>query len=111
MTPERISWNGVKTELYLVESGSYGGNSGSPVFFYLGADRSPGGITVGPPELYLAGVMKGAFQEGRPIRAVPTSDTPISVANIGIAAVVPASKLREILYGAELKRTRQRPSK
>lgn len=93
MTPERINWNGVKTELYLVESGSYGGNSGSPVFFYLGADRSPGSITVGPPELYLAGVMKGAFQEGRPIQVVPTSETPVSVANIGIAAVVPAPKL------------------
>lgn len=111
MTPERINWNGVKTELYLVESGSYGGNSGSPVFFYLGADRLPGSITVGSPELYLAGVMKGAFQEGRPIQVVPTSETPVSVANIGIAAVVPAPKLREILFGAELKRTRARPSK
>lgn len=106
MTPERINWNGMKTELYLIESGSYGGNSGSPVFFYLGADRLLGSITVGPPELYLAGVMKGAFQEGRPIRAVPTSETPFSVANIGIAAVVPAPKLREILFGAELKKIR-----
>jgi hypothetical protein len=52
---ERIPWSdgpskpAELTQLYLLETQSYGGNSGSPVFFYLGTDRTPGAIVVGPP--------------------------------------------------------------
>lgn len=49
ITDEKIDWDGQKTDLYLIEAGSYGGNSGSPVFFYLGSDREPGSIIVGQP--------------------------------------------------------------
>jgi hypothetical protein len=106
VTDERINWEGTKTQLYLVESASYGGNSGSPVFFYLGAEREPGSIVVGAPVLKLAGIMKGFVGERRPIELVETARIPVSVSNIGIAGVVPAYLLHEILFGPELKAKR-----
>jgi len=36
ITDEKIKFADQHAQLYLIESGSYGGNSGSPVFFYLG---------------------------------------------------------------------------
>lgn len=102
LTEERIDWEGVKTELYLVESSSYGGNSGSPVYFYLGVEREAGSIVVGQPVLKLAGIMKGFFGERRPIQLMETARIPVAVSNVGIAAVVPAYLLYDILFGKEL---------
>lgn len=107
LSDEKVSWNGTPTDLYLIESSSYGGNSGSPVFLFLGADRTPGSITVGPPELRLAGVMKGAFQDIQPIKAVGTAAVPVSISNLGIAAVVPSYHLKDILNSAELVKQRK----
>jgi hypothetical protein len=58
ISDERVHWKGPgkspeALELYLIETQSFGGNSGSPVFFYLGSDRIPGSIVVGPAELRL----------------------------------------------------------
>ncbi len=108
VTSEKVSWDAIPTELYLVESGSYGGSSRLPVFFYLGADREPGGLIVGNIVLKLAGVMKGSFGEGRAITFAETARVPIVVSNMGIAAVVPAYKLHEILFGKELESLRKR---
>jgi hypothetical protein len=90
---EPVQWGGQTMELYLMESASYGGNSGSPVFFYLGADREPGSIIVGPPLLKLAGILMGTFLDQQPIRVIENAPRPFSVASMGIAAVVPAFKL------------------
>ncbi|MCX6554482.1 MAG: trypsin-like peptidase domain-containing protein [Candidatus Aminicenantes bacterium] len=106
VTPERVNWNGKKIELYLIESSSYGGNSGSPVFFYLGSDREPGSLVVGPPVLVLAGVIKGSFQDIKPIQVTNTSPIAVSVSNLGISAVVPAFKLSELLQSSDLKKRR-----
>jgi hypothetical protein len=103
VTEEKILWDSIKTDLYLIESSSYGGNSGSPVFFYLGAEREAGSIYVGTPVLKLAGVIKGSFNDIKPIQAVETKVIPISISNMGISAVVPAYKLHEILYSEEMK--------
>lgn len=107
VTDEKINWGGQKTELYLVESASYGGNSGSPVFFYLGAEREPGTLRVGNPVLKLAGVMMGSFGERRPIQIIETAKVAFAISNIGIAAVIPAYKLHEILFGEELENQRK----
>jgi len=107
VTDEKIDWQGVKMELYLIESTSYGGNSGSPVFFYLGAEREPGSIMVGSPALKLAGVVKGYFGEDRPIKIIEAAKIPVVGANIGISAIVPAYKLHEILFGTELETRRK----
>jgi len=102
VTEEKIKWDNEMTELYLVESTTYGGNSGSPVFFYLGIDRGDGSIQLGSPEIKLAGIMKGYFGESIPISIVETKKIPVSQINLGIAAVVPSYYLQEILYCKEL---------
>ena len=115
MLPEdRISWQesgkpAESVELYLLETQSYGGNSGSPVFFFLGSDRVSGSIVLGPPVVKLAGIMRGSFNENRAIgfvlpAAVPP--VPVSSQNIGIAAVTPAHLLRDILFSDALKKHR-----
>lgn len=112
ITNEKIPWPEKKDEspkmldLYLLETQSFGGNSGSPVFFYLGATREPGSIVIGPPKLLLAGVMKGSFLDAKKIQVIETSKIPVSLENIGIAGVVPAYKLHEILFSNELKESR-----
>jgi hypothetical protein len=106
VTDEKIDWAGKKMNLYLIEAGSYGGNSGAPVFFYLGSDREPGSLILGEPVLKLAGIMQGTFRDAQKVEVVETSQTPISLSSMGIAAVVPAYKLYEILFSDELKRQR-----
>ena len=106
VTDEKIPWNGELMELYLIEAGSYGGNSGSPVFFYLGSDRDPGVVYVSQPVLKLAGVMQGTFLDAHKIEMVETQKTIISRSSMGIAAVVPGYKLQEILFSEELKKIR-----
>jgi hypothetical protein len=100
---EPIPWAGVPRHLLLVECSSYGGNSGAPVFYYLGAERNPGSLVVGTPLLKLAGVMMGAYQDVKPIQVVVSApQVAVSMSNLGIAAVVPVSNLRDLLFGTEL---------
>lgn len=107
MTDEKIELEpGKEMDLYLIEAGSFGGNSGSPVFFYLGSDRNPGGLVLGPPIIKLAGIMQGTFRDRQEIKVVETKNVPISFSSMGIAAVVPGYKLHEILFGKELKKKR-----
>ncbi len=106
VTDEKIEWQGKPMSLYLIEAASYGGNSGSPVFFYLGSDRTPGVLSVGNPVLKLAGVMQGTFQDAQEIRIIETKKTPFSISNMGIAAIVPAYKVHELLFSDEMKKQR-----
>lgn len=107
MTDEKIMWDRDQmVELYLVESASYGGNSGSPVFLFLGPERTPGRFMIGNRLVKLAGVMKGSFGELAPIQFVETATKPIVRQSMGIAAVVPAYKLNEILFSDEVKARR-----
>jgi hypothetical protein len=96
--------------LYLIETQSYGGNSGSPVFFSLGADRSPKqGYLLGSSLIKLAGVMRGRFNEINPTLGYiqsPTASLPVTLPNIGIAAITPSYFLHEILFSDELKKFR-----
>lgn len=102
ITDEKVKFGDYEADLYLVETGSYGGNSGAPVFFYLGSDRQPGALILGPPILKLAGVMSGTFLDAQPVRSVDTAKIAVAPSNMGIAAVVPAYKVLEILLGPEL---------
>jgi hypothetical protein len=110
---EKIRWQdsskpAEQVELYLLETMSFGGNSGSPVFFSQGADREPGSIIVGPPEITLAGVMRGNFNEPRVGGFVQTPNAlvPAFAQNVGIAAVTPGHLLRDILFSVALQRQR-----
>lgn len=108
ITDEKINWDGKMMDLYLLETQSFGGNSGSPVFFYLNQTRQPGSIILGAPKLFLAGVMQGTFLDAQKIRVIETQNVEFSVQNAGIAAVVPAYKLREILFSDELVQMRRK---
>jgi hypothetical protein len=108
---EKVSFAGADIEAYLVETFAFGGNSGSPVFFYLGSDRDTGSIFVGPPIIKVAGVMKGSFNDVEPVKAAQVASTgnqivPVSIANAGIAVVVPAEKVEDILHSAALESRR-----
>lgn len=107
MTDEKILWDkNQMVELYLVESASYGGNSGSPVFLFLGPERTAGRFVLENRLIKLAGVMQGAFGEFSPIKYLETSNTPAARQSVGIAAVVPAYKLKEILFSDAVKARR-----
>jgi hypothetical protein len=108
ITDEKIKFVDYEADLYLVETGSFGGNSGSPVFFYLGSDRKPGALILGPPILKLAGIMSGTFLDVQPVRAVETAKIDVASSSMGVAAVVPAYKVLEILTGPELTARRER---
>src|SRR6266849_10279527 len=50
---------------------SYGGNSGSPVFFFLSSEGTPGVLRLNRPRvLRLAGVIQGSFLAFHPIVGV-----------------------------------------
>jgi len=104
VTDEKINFYGANADLYVIEIGSYGGNSGSPVFFYLGVEREPGSIFAGPPVMKLAGIMEGYFGQYMPVDNIDAKkETPLqSRSNTGIAAVIPSYKLFEILVSDEL---------
>jgi len=107
MSDEKIEWKEkdkpVKfMDLYLLECQSFGGNSGSPVFFQLDLLRKPGQISIGGPVIFLAGLMTGSFLDSSQIQTTDAVANMISLQNIGIAAVTPASKLYEILFSEEL---------
>lgn len=114
LTDERIRWNEVGkppqlVQLYLLETMSFGGNSGSPVFFSQGMDRQPGSIILGDPLITLAGVMRGNFNEAQAgeIIQLPNAAAAVVRQNIGIAAVTPAYLLREILFSDALTKLRE----
>ena len=106
VTEEKIESQGKQMDLYLIEVGSYGGNSGAPVFFYLGSDRNPGSLVVSAPIIKLAGIMQGTFLDAHEIKVAETKKTPYALSSMGIAAVVPGYKLHEILFSRELKKRR-----
>jgi hypothetical protein len=116
VTEEKIPWKGEMLTLYLMETQSFGGNSGAPVFFYPGLERKPGTVVLGGPTLLLAGVMKGTFRDlnqilfaepgKEPKAEMLEGKIPISVENMGIAPVVPAFQLHEILFSDEAKALR-----
>jgi hypothetical protein len=81
----------LKTQIYMAEVTSFGGNSGSPVFLRTGAMRE--GNTGDPFAInyYLLGVMSGYY---------PDSE---AKQNSGIASIVPAEKINEIISGDRMK--------
>lgn len=108
---EKINFGGRYEDAYLVETFSFGGNSGSPVFFYPGQDNTPGALLIGTTVLKVAGVMQGFFGDIEPIQlARPTNEqgpsVPVSQSNSGIAVVIPAQHIRNILDSPVLKALR-----
>ncbi len=115
MTDEKIEWkekgkSPIKANLFLVECQTFGGNSGSPVFFRIGARLESGEIPIGPPATLLAGIVKGSFLNASEIENIETTKKTISYENVGISAVTPAYKLNEILFYEEVIENRKKAS-
>ena len=106
LTDEKIGWNNTLLDLYLIETQAFAGNSGSPVFFYLGPERESSAKATGQSQLLLAGVLMGTFSSGQEVKIGQTKDALLLQENMGIAAVVPAYKLKEILFSNELRNMR-----
>lgn len=114
---EKINFKGPPAEGYLMEAFSFGGNSGSPVFFYPSPDNTPGALMLGPRPIKIAGVMRGFFGDVEPIQLLqaqtavqdqPGQKIPVSSGNSGIAFVVPAKFISEILHSPELENFRKK---
>jgi hypothetical protein len=106
----RIDNRGVESEVYLVEARSLGGLSGSPVFVRetvyvpITAGTGEGHRKVDaqmPGGFFLLGLMHGHWdikaEDFNEIQIAPPRADELAV-NVGIALVVPAEKIREILY-------------
>src|SRR3989344_7101912 len=66
ISDEKIEWKEKDKpakfmDLLMLECQSFGGNSGSPVFYQLNPLRKPGQISIGGPIVFLAGIMAGRF--------------------------------------------------
>lgn len=103
MSDEKIEWlkndgEPAFLDLYLMECNSFGGNSGSPVFFQLNPDRDTDLTPLGvPPQILLAGIMKGTFLKSNKVQLVTLLDSLYSYESMGIAAITPSYQLKEIV--------------
>ena len=89
---------------YLVESRSWGGHSGSPTFLYLNPNRIPGEISFysGRPDFVLFGLVSSHFELSQDIKFVGDILGKGSVdINAGIAVIIPAHFIAEILQSDE----------
>ena len=83
------------TDLILVEVSSYGGNSGSPVFFKKLGNN-------GQEFIYLGGVLSGTYRDISEVKVITTKNTPVVPYNNGITGVVPSYFINEMFYYPEL---------
>jgi hypothetical protein len=111
ITDEKIDWVTGKTDLYLMEANAYPGNSGAPVFFQVGNERANGSIVLGSPLIKLAGVLSGTYFDRQPIKTLSVSTNQFVTPNLGIAGVVPAYELKEILFSSKLQQSRLKAPK
>ncbi|OQP59249.1 hypothetical protein A3860_37995 [Niastella vici] len=96
---EKVEWLGFKREMILVETSSFGGNSGAPVYFKI-KNSNKTYFTVG-------GLLNGTYRDAAEIRVIQTSPTPVAIYNNGISGITPVYKIREILFSKELVHERE----
>ncbi|MEL0455717.1 hypothetical protein WJN01_05725 [Flavobacteriaceae bacterium SZ-1-7] len=89
---EKIEFVNFKREMLLIESSSFGGNSGSPVLCLYQKDNKK--------RVALVGVVMGSFNEGQIIENSVKNNVVRS--SLGISAITPAKFIKEILYCPEL---------
>jgi hypothetical protein len=93
-------------QVYLVDAHVFGGNSGSPVLVDLAGQRN-GNMLVGV-NYKLLGLISGYVSETSELRLQPVASyAGTVVANSGIAMVVPAQQILDLLDTTELRSIRQ----
>lgn len=94
-------------EAYLIEVRSIGGLSGSPVFVHLSGVRK-GSLKLGKEPIYWLGLMHGHFDLEKLETDEVESDILMDIkVNMGIAIVVPVSKVLEVLNQEEFAKARK----
>ncbi len=99
---EKIDFVQKPQNLLLAEMMSFGGNSGSPVFYYYGIDSRPNAVIGGRTQIKLAGIMEGYFSsDPRPLVDIEIPSqfqtSKASIETSGIAAITPAQKILDIV--------------
>lgn len=95
-----------KRDLYLIEATAFPGNSGSPVLLRLaGAREAPGGGIQLGGRYYLLGVLEVFFPQETEINIGATTTT-VNL-NSGIAGVIPAMQLKELLDQNDVRSLRE----
>ena len=105
---------GVATEVdaYLIEARSWGGHSGSPTFIYYPPDRRPGVVAVGGPAPALLGLVSAHYPVPNEPEAMRDSlDSTQGSPNAGIAVVVLAQAILDLLNAKELVTEREEAKK
>jgi len=97
MPKEKIEYDGIKRDLLLIESSSFGGNSGSPVIFSYHS-----GFT---NNVRLEGVILGSFNQGQ-ILEEQNQKNLIAWSSLGISAITPSEYIVEILNLPEMVKLR-----
>lgn len=101
MTEEQITINEGSIDAYLIETRSFGGLSGSPVFVNLGLHRIIDGsykISTGGFRFYLLGLIRGHWDwKEEDYDFLIKEEINIEVVNMGIAIVTPATKILETI--------------
>jgi hypothetical protein len=126
MPEEPVNTGTFSMEAYLIEARSVGGLSGSPVFVNLGVVRRVGGdlrYAAGRNIFYLLGLIHGHWDVSESDSDVVATDVfNRERINMGIAIVIPAAKILEVINQSselasraqvenELRRQRRTPSK
>jgi hypothetical protein len=88
---------------FLVEARSWGGHSGSPAFVFFPPDRFLNSISVSEAlPIFLLGLVQGHYDVEREMKF--QGDVGKVSANAGIAVVVPAQEIHDLLMEAERER-------
>lgn len=94
---ERINFAGLERDILLMESATYGGNSGSPVIFSFN--------TNGRQIVGLGGVVLGSFNEIQIVENQSSNNTSVR-SSLGISAITPSEFILDILNSPELVKLR-----
>ena len=96
--PIECKWANGPMDAYLIEARSIGGLSGSPVFAHLGMGMTPLGQRA-PGTFYLLGLIHGHWNiPPEPMMDIAIDDADrFDLVNTGIAIVVPATKVIEVI--------------
>jgi len=111
MPEEPIATKDGNIDAYLLEARSIGGLSGSPVFVHLGIVRRINGQVVflqgkAGAKFHLIGLVRGHFDLPSSHPDAVIADGSGQSVNVGIALVVPATRILEVLRHPTIEKTR-----
>lgn len=112
MPEEQIKIRNGTIDAYLIETRSFGGLSGSPVFVSLGKlryMRAKGNVLIGGGyKFYLLGLIHGHWDWKNGEYDIINREIEIEAINMGIAIVTPATKILETINHPELLKSKEK---